>query len=619
MIDETFRSSGAVRAVRVYGARATTLASTAQWSHWDARSRTFWLIDTAGFAQGTRVDDFSLREHALARLGESVLEAHFVAGDAPRVLLVLFLPSTRVARVVLARLDDGSSIDLVRPLNNAPETAASLDGSAVFISSPWVEGVYSRRALDGASSDDVDLRSAFEEGALEWALVDANRYWIARRDGLVERSIDDPTRVTTIVRFERPVLQCALAASADSDVLALFTRDEARSIVRFFRPDTTLWFELDWPWASSNFVALDEGVVLADKLGALTLVTPSGERVALPFRGDVCGATTDHYVVREQREIILFPRVSTAEKRASDARTITSLALSEDGSRVVCCEDGARFCCYLTSDGSLQAELVIPSRDGHFHWVAALCEGGRSAAIVRRREFDRAVLLWRIDAREAALTEAFALDGGRIQGNVCAVSSDAGRVLVSGWPELILLSRRLGDASERRLQVDRSDEDQQAPIARFSDDDAVIELLTERMVLRLGGGDWRLIDSVSHSALDWFDRAALGRVLCGERSVPGAAPVLWLLGERGASQWSDESLVKYSILAMASARDVERVAVALSGAMVFVVVDGAGRELARIERTTRTADEVRALCISADGRVVVASTASGQLVTIELA
>jgi hypothetical protein len=183
---------------------------------------------------------------------------------------------------------------------------------------------------------------------------------------------------------------------------------------------------------------------------------------------------------------------------------------------------------------------------------------------------------------------------------------------------LVLLSRRVGEAPERRLQVEWSDEDQQAPIARFYDDNE-IEVLTDTKLLRFGSDDWRLIDSTSRESRGWLAHAVLGRVRSGERSVPSAAPVLWLLGERGASQWSDESLVKCSILAMASARDVERVAVAISGGMVFVVVDGAGRELARIERTTRTADDVRALCISADGRVVVASTASGQLVTIELA
>lgn len=57
---------------------------------------------------------------------------------------------------------------------------------------------------------------------------------------------------------------------------------------------------------------------------------------------------------------------------------------------------------------------------------------------------------------------------------------------------------------------------------------------------------------------------------------------------------------------------------ALAPSMLFIVLDGEGKEVARVRRKQSTGDTVDAMALSDDGPVLVAGTASGQRVVIEL-
>jgi hypothetical protein len=95
-------------------------------------------------------------------------------------------------------------------------------------------------------------------------------------------------------------------------------------------------------------------------------------------------------------------------------------------------------------------------------------------------------------------------------------------------------------------------------------------------------------------------------------------PKLHLAGPSGREVYSERGLLRTRVAALASAREAERVAVAIAPSMLFIVLDGQGRELGRAQRKQRTADKVNAMALSDDGRVLVAGTASGQRVVIEL-
>jgi hypothetical protein len=619
MNDEEWVATGAVRAVRVQGPRATTLASEARWSFWDERARTLWLLDERGHGQGTQVDEFSLIERALAAPEERVADARFLAADPLRVALVLLRPSAGMARVVIANLEDATLFDLRKPSMNAPELLASVDGSTLLVSSPWARGVYSRWAVDGTVSEDVSAEAAFEEGALDWALLDRSRLWVARREGLLERSLDDREKSAWVLRFEREVDECVLAANAGSAVLALFTRDAAGSRVRLVRDDGSLWFEQEFYWSSSFYLATNEGVVLMDELQTYWLLSPSGAREPLDVRGSLFAALGDHWLACPSRELTLIPRKPGATALLPEARAVTSLATSADGARVVCCEGGQRLRAYRVKDGAIEAELVLPS--GAQCWVAAMCEGDRSAAIVQRNVGDQAVLLWRIDAQEAALTELFALRSAGRPSMVLAVSRDGSRALVlRGSDESALLSSRSDEPRERAIAALSSIE-RRPEHAVFCEDDRAIDALTEGRAVRYEIDEDALTrDEQRAVSSDFSAIAALGRVRVEaalERSN-NDTPKLHLAGPSGREVYSERGLLRTRVAALASAREAERVAVAIAPSMLFIVLDGQGRELGRAQRKQRTADTVNAMALSDDGRVLVAGTASGQRVVIEL-
>lgn len=621
MIDEAWEATGAVRAVHVHGDRACTLASAPRWWHWDGRSGTegtegtLWLLSDTGHAQGTVVRDFSVVERPLARASETVVDARFLPGKSLQIALSLIQPSSGMARVVLADLGDSTAtMDLLKPRMNAPEMVASIDGSTLLLSSPWTEGVYSRRATDGASGDDVNVEPAFEEGAFDWALLDRSRYWVARREGLVERSLDDREKLAWIVRFERTATECVLAANAGSAVLGLFSRDERGARVRFVRGDGTLWFEQDFDWSSSFYVAVDEGVLTADRAGQRWLLAPSGERTAIDVRGAMFAATSDHWITSTSGELALIARSAGASTVRPEARPVTSLALSADGARVVCCEGGQRLRSYRARDGAIEAELVLGA--GTAHWVARLCEGGRSAAIVRRDEGDRAVSLWRIDATEAALDEAFDIEGERV--SLLAVSSDGSRTIEDhGDGELVLRSRRSDEPQEKSVRFEGGDESAQRLLARFTED-GLVELLSDTRVTRYELDRWTVVTDEPRAAQERPGLAAMGKLRVEERARPGSVPALEVRSERGSVRWADSTLLRRAVVALACADDVERVAVALTPSMLFIVLDGEGRELARVSRKQSTADRVTALALSDDGRTLVAGTQSGQRIVVEL-
>ncbi|MFO0560659.1 MAG: hypothetical protein U0269_21770 [Polyangiales bacterium] len=619
MIDDEWEATGAVRAVRVHGPRAP-LVRDARWSYWDARGRTLWLLDESGHAQGTCVDELSPVERALASAEERVTEARFLPGTPLRLALVLLRPSSGLARVVIANLEDGTLVDLIKPRMNAPELIASLDGSAVLVSSPWTSGVYSRWAVDGTTSDDVSAEAAFEEGALDWALLDRSRVWVAHREGIIETSLDDRTKREWVLRFERDATECALVSNAGSEVLALLTRDAQRARARFVRSDGTLWFEQDFEWGSSFVLVTDEGVVVRDALQTYWLLAPSGAREALDVRGWLFAGTASHWLACPSQELVLIARAAKAQTTQSEARAVTTLALSANGARVVCCEAGERLRAYRTTDGGIEAELVLRA-ERQMHWVAGMCEGDRAAAIVQRNVGDRTVSLWRIDEREAALAELFSIERSTRPALVYAVSSDGSRALVlRDSDETALLSRRSDEPRERVIAALNGLERRPA-YAVFCDDDRAIDVLSDERSMRYGIADDELVrDEPRAVPNDFTALAALGRVrveAVAERKN-NDAPKLHLAGPSGREAWSERALLRKRVVALASAREVERVAAAIAPSMLFIVLDGEGKEIGRVSRKQSTADTVNAMALSDDGRVLVAGTASGQRVVIEL-
>ena len=129
---------------------------------------------------------------------------------------------------------------------------------------------------------------------------------------------------------------------------------------------------------------------------------------------------------------------------------------------------------------------------------------------------------------------------------------------------------------------------------------------------------WICSERSRRSVSSGFERAS-GQVAVSRSVTFGGYPSVTVTRESAAaSYWGNpQQMQRRTVCAIAVAQRCERVAVAIGPGMTLVVLDGEAREVARLD-CGPTADEVRALALSDDGRTMVAATAAGQWIVVEL-
>jgi hypothetical protein len=612
---DEYAATGAVRAVRVHGARGSIASQTiASWV--DARTGTVWEVESSGHVQGTRLEDFATVEHALARGGEVAVEAHFLPGNPSSIALLLYRESSNIERVVLARLDTGALIELARPRPSGWSVKASLDGAAVFIWHPWVnDGALSRFTATGEA--DGSVVAPWVDGVEDdaWETLDRDRFWRVDGEGIVAGAFGDPSVSERIVS-DGARLQ-AIVGAAGGSAIVHFTRDaEGRARARALRSDGAVWFERAIAWKSA-FFAEDRGQLLFFEERA-TFVRGAGEdeREERVCPGQYVAITDGCWVLRNRQSIEVRSVEEPTKVERPEPQPIATLALSRSGDRVVTVEGGERLRCYRTSDGAVEHELVLDAIAWQGRWVDALCEGDQAAAIVHRDEWDRSVSLWRMGETEAALSVAFSLDDAA-HARLDAVSSDGSRALVSladddRGERWVLRSRREGEPRSRDVGAGRLQR------ARFCADDSQIELLTDERLCVYAIDEGRMVSESAAAVVEsTLSQQALGAVVSAACEASDT-PAVHLWGVAGRSVWQESSMLRRTVAAIAVAEEAPRVAVALGPSIAIVVLDAHATEVARVERRASTADRVLSLACSADGKTVVAGTLSGQLIVVEL-
>ncbi|MBL8685383.1 MAG: WD40 repeat domain-containing protein [Myxococcales bacterium] len=607
-IDPQWTASGGARSVRVLGARAGLFHLVI--AHWiDRRRGTLWEVFESGHLQATLLDDFSVSELAIAKPSEIVVAAAFLPADSPSVALVLQRRSAGLERVVLVRLEDGSTVELAKSRPIGFDLRAALDGSRLLVSHSLSTSALSF-GPDGSGGPSLDAASPPFERA-HWALVDHDTWLSINRTRVERGEVGGAGKV--VRKGDFGVIETLFGAIGGSELAYIARRGssvalhviDSHGVERFELPIDS---RIEWPSGidrEGSFVALvTEACGKVDHAGRPSFSYTNDERWLGFYRGQL--------VARSARLLLLRdPDAPHAEPSAKpDARGITSLALSRDGRRAITIEGDDRLRCYDTNDGTILQELVI---DGT-HCLAGMCEGDRAVAVVRRDEADTSVSLWRPFDECAALSEVFSLDESSAP-RVLAVSSDGSRVAVAsiGREELYVLSRRSNDEPRVQLACTR-------PLAaRFVHDDRAL-IVREPLVQRrwsLDGNepscDERTEEKNAEDALFVCVSAALTAV-----SEHEDTPAVSLSVERGRSQWEDGAMLRRRIHALAVADGAPITAVSLAPSITIVVLDAHGTELARAERRQSTADRVTSMAFSEDGRRLVVGTEGGQLIVIDL-
>lgn len=561
---EGWIARGDVRALNVFGERGYVFLSAGSWRWVDPERQILWEIAREGIIRGTSLRGFSVRELVIARGEETVSGARFLGGPSPAVVMTLDRFSAGFSRVALAPLDGSAPTVLLAAASGTSDFELSLDEQLVFAWNSTVDqgriAVYSAR---GSLIDRVDAPWVHSVDREAWVPVDRDAVWTLGDQGLEAHPWSDPSARTTV---------CSIPLGS-----------------------------IRW---------------LHSPIGRPLLVVQTGDdRAGQRYVIDQRGAARD-IDEREARALAstAYDHVDPSTMREDGAdRRIASMALAPDGSALVSIDAARRVVVQRTRDGATQLEVALDERRHGGAWIARLCEGGSSVAVVDRDEWDREIALVRLDAREAARDVRFVLPSEAI---VLAISEDASRALIErasageALGRWSLCSAREGEPRERALRF----EPPNFSYARLDDERSEIEVCGEAAHLRVC---YEREPPVVEPLRTTADHAiAVGAAMSAWTNE--ARSRLALVSDRGPIEVRDGSLFRRSIHSCVVANRSPRAAVTLEGSPCVIVYDSAGAAVAELTSERPTTDRVRVIALSDDGRVLAVALSSGRVVMVEL-